>query len=122
DVTVAGTAAPRPRRRRGLGLDPSRAAARADWTAPDKEERPHGAEGAWYRRQSPPLQPPNGPLGSVGELGLLRGAEPAAVERLRPFVTVAGEAGGHPDTAALPGLEAGPRRPGEGAGHRPRPP
>ena len=106
DLNAPGIAATLPRLLRRLGLDPALADALADWTDADDEERPHGAERAWYRRQSPPLQPPNGPLGSVGELGLLRGAQPATVERLRPFVTVAGEAGVNPNTASREVLEA----------------
>ena len=50
--------------------------------------------------------PPNGPLGSIGELGLLRGADARTVERLRPFVTVSGEPRLNPNTAPPEVLEA----------------
>src|SRR5262249_44499713 len=118
DLNAPGIAVNLPRVLRRLGRDPSLADALADGTAPDDEERPQGAGRAWYRRQSPPLQPPNGPLGSVGELGLLRGAQPTAVERLRPFVTVAGEAGGTPATPRRAGRGGGGGAPGDGAGAR----
>jgi general secretion pathway protein K len=91
---------------RRLGLDPDLGDALADWTDRDDIERPHGAERDWYRRHSPPLVPPNGPLGSVGELAFLRGADTRTVERLRPFVTVAGEPRLNPNTAPPEVLEA----------------
>lgn len=84
---------------RALGLDPDLADALADWTDRDDAERPHGAERDWYRRRDPPLVPSNGPLASLGELALLRGGDARALERLRPFVTVAGEPRLNPNTA-----------------------
>ena len=91
---------------RRLGLDPDLADALADWTDRDDVERPHGAERDWYRRRVPALVPPNGPLGSVSELAFLRAADARAVERLRPFVTVAGEPRLNPNTAPPELLEA----------------
>jgi general secretion pathway protein K len=106
DLNAPGSADALGRLLRRLGLDPSLADAVADWTDPDDEPRPHGAERAWYKRQQPSLEPPNAPLGSVGELALVRGVEPGAVERLRPFVTVAGEARINPNTASPEVLDA----------------
>jgi general secretion pathway protein K len=91
---------------RRLGLDPDLADALADWTDRDDIERPHGAERDWYRRRVPALVPPNGPLGSIGELAFLRGADARALERVRPFVTVAGEPRLNPNTAPPEVLEA----------------
>jgi general secretion pathway protein K len=91
---------------RRLGLDPNLADALADWTDRDDVERPHGAERDWYRRRVPALVPPNGPLGSIGELAFLRGADVRTVERLRPFVTVAGEPRLNPNTAPPEVLQA----------------
>jgi general secretion pathway protein K len=79
-----------------LHLDRGLADAILDWTDPDDRPRPYGAERAAYRDTA---GPPNGPLRSVGELGLVRGVDAAALARLRPFVTVAGEAGVNPNTA-----------------------
>ena len=83
-----------------LGLDPGLADALADWTDADDTPRPHGAERDWYLAQAPPLVPRNAPFASVGELALVRGIDAAALARLRPFVTVAGEHAVNPNTAS----------------------
>ena len=73
-----------------LGLDPGLADAIADWTDPDRMPRPGGAERDYYLGLRAPYLPADGPLGSVGELTLVRGVERAMLARLRPFVTTAG--------------------------------
>ncbi len=83
-----------------LGLDPGLADALADWTDPDDRPRPYGAERDWYRARPGALLPRNGPVRTVGELAGVRGFEPTVVERLRPFVTTAGEPAVNPNTAA----------------------
>jgi general secretion pathway protein K len=85
---------------RALDLEAGLADALADWIDRDDAERPHGAERDWYRRRSPPLVPPNGPLVSLSELAGLRGGDARTLERLRPFVTVAGEPRVNPNTAS----------------------
>lgn len=85
-----------PRLLDALSLDRALADAIADWTDADDRPRPSGAERAAYR--AGPL-PPNGPLASVGELALVRGIDARTLARLRPYVTVAGEAGVNPNTA-----------------------
>jgi len=82
-----------------LGLDPLLADTILDWTDADDEARPHGAERRWYVAQRPAREPANRPLRSVGELLLVRGIDAATLERLRPFVTTAGEDGVNPNTA-----------------------
>lgn len=82
-----------------LGLDPRLADAIADWTDPDHTPRPGGAERDHYLALPTPYLPADGPLGSVGELALVRGVERVALARLRPFVTTAGEAAVNPNTA-----------------------
>ena len=82
-----------------VGLDPLLADAILDWTDADDETRPHGAERRWYAAQRPAREPANRPLRSVGDLLLVRGIDAAALERLRPFVTTAGEDGLNPNTA-----------------------
>lgn len=57
-----------------------------DWRDDDEEVRLNGAENDYYARSD--VLPRNGPLLSVGELGRIRGFDPALVERLRPDVTV----------------------------------
>jgi len=106
DLNAPGVEVPLGRLLRRLGLDQGVADALADWTDRDDVERPHGAERDWYRRHVPPLVPANAPLGSVGELAFLRGADARTVERLRPFVTVSGEPRLNPNTATPEVLEA----------------
>ncbi len=82
-----------------LGLDARLTDALADWTDTDDAPRAAGAERDWYLGLSPPYLPRNGALRTVGELELVRGFDRAVVERLRPFVTVAGERAVNPNTA-----------------------
>ena len=83
-----------------LGLDPLLADGILDWIDADDVARPHGAERRWYAGLTPARAPANRPLRTVGELLLVRGIDRATLERLRPFVTVAGEDGVNPNTAA----------------------
>jgi type II secretory pathway component PulK len=83
-----------------LGLDPGFGDVLADWTDADDVPRPRGAERAWYLAASPPLVPPNAPLGSLAELSHLRGVGAEALARLAPFVATAGERAVNPNTAA----------------------
>jgi general secretion pathway protein K len=58
-----------------------------DWVdTDDTTSDPGGAEDAWYLAQVPPGLAANGPARRVGELLLVRGLNPAAMARLRPFV------------------------------------
>ena len=83
-----------------LGLDTRLADAIADWTDADDVARPHGAERAWYLARTPQYVAANAPLRTVGELRLVRGMDAAALARLRPHVTVAGERAVNPNTAS----------------------
>jgi general secretion pathway protein K len=83
-----------------LGLDTRLADAIADWTDADDVARPHGAERAWYLARTPQYVAANAPLRTVGELRLVRGIDAAALARLRPHVTVAGERAVNPNTAS----------------------
>jgi general secretion pathway protein K len=98
DANLASDALPRLLAR--LRLDPFLADAILDWTDADDETRPHGAERRWYAARAPARAPANRPLASVGELLLVRGMDPDLLERLRPFLTVAGEDGVNPNTAS----------------------
>jgi general secretion pathway protein K len=83
-----------------LGLDPALADAIADWVDADDTPRARGAERDWYLSLDPPYVPRNAPPPTVGELALVRGASSAALARLAPYVTVAGERGVNPNTAS----------------------
>lgn len=96
DVNAPELADALPRLLAGLGLDPFLADAIADWTDADDVPRAHGAERSAYRD----TVPRNGAVATVGELGLVRGVDAHALERLRPYVTVAGEHAVNPNTAS----------------------
>src|SRR5688572_19141513 len=73
----------------GLGIgERARIAADSllDWTDDDEEPRPSGAENEYYRPRG--IRPRNGPLESIDELALVRGFDPATVDRMRSYVTV----------------------------------
>lgn len=89
-----------------LELDAHLADGVADWQDDDDDPRPWGAERRWYAARHPPLVPADGPLQSVGELGAIRGFDPAALARVRPFVTVTETSGINPNTASTTVLEA----------------
>lgn len=82
-----------------IGLDPHLADTLADWTDADDLARPGGAERDWYLGRPVPVLPRNAPARTVGELALVRGFDRATVDRLRPFVTTAGEPAVNPNTA-----------------------
>jgi general secretion pathway protein K len=84
----------------GLGLEPRLIDALADWTDADDEPHRLGAEREWYARLREPLLPANAPLTSVSHLRFVRGFDAAAVARLAPFVSVAGQGGVNPNTAS----------------------
>jgi general secretion pathway protein K len=88
-----------PRLLAALDLEPRLADTLADWIDADDVPRSAGAERDWSLVLSPPLVPANRPLRTVGELGLVRGFARPVLQRLEPFVTVAGEHGVNPATA-----------------------
>lgn len=70
-----------------LGLSPDLADALADWLDADTEPNgPAGAEDAYYQERPAPYLAGNRPLADVAELLLVRGYEPAVVEKLTPHV------------------------------------
>lgn len=61
-----------------------------DWIDLNQETSPRGAENSWYQGLASPLASKDGPLDTVDELRLVKGFTPEIVQRLAPFVTVAG--------------------------------
>jgi len=81
------------------GLDPAVADAIADWVDADDVPRPRGAERDAYGR-GPGCGPRNAPFASLDEVARVRGIDAAALARLAPFVTTAGEHVVNPNTAS----------------------
>jgi general secretion pathway protein K len=71
-----------------LNLPDDLADALADWIDADGDTRnPGGAEDTYYLSLPNPYRAANRPLTEIGELVLVKGYDPATIERLRPFVT-----------------------------------
>lgn len=77
-----------------LELSPDLCETLADWRDTNDELHSYGAETSYYRQLKPPYAAKNGRLDSVEELGLIKGFNAQTVEKLRPFVTVYGNAVG----------------------------
>lgn len=75
-----------------LELPPELADSLADWLDADDTPRANGAESGWYLSQRQPLRHRNGYLQTLDELADIKGFAGTPLERLRPFVTVYGEA------------------------------
>lgn len=71
-----------------LGLPRELADSLTDWMDDDEQVRPGGAESAQYLVSAPPRRASNRPLGSVGELALVRGFDKRAIDALKPYVAV----------------------------------
>ena len=71
-----------------------------DWTDDDDDVRPNGAEFGYYASRH--IHAPNGAPQSFEELALIRGFDPALVERLRAVATLHFGAGGFNAAHASP--------------------
>ena len=71
-----------------------------DWIDSGDDTSPRGAENPWYQGLASPLACKNGPLDTVDELLLVKGFTSEIVQRLTPFVTVAGVANLNVNTAS----------------------
>ncbi len=75
-----------------LEVNPQIIAAIIDWLDPDSVETPDGgAEADYYMRLTPPYEPRNGPMPSIGDLRMVRGVDTPTFMLLRQFLTVAYE-------------------------------
>jgi general secretion pathway protein K len=70
-----------------LGVPATTLAAMADWVDTDDVVQEGGAEDAWYSSEADGSLAANAPATRFEELALVRGMTPAAMMRLRPFVT-----------------------------------
>ena len=61
-----------------------------DWVDRNQSTSPRGAETSWYQGLASPLASKDGPLDTVDELRLVKGYTPEIVQKLTPYVTVAG--------------------------------
>lgn len=61
-----------------------------DWIDRNQATSARGAENSWYQGLASPLASKDAPLDTVDELLLVKGFTPEIVEKLTPYVTVAG--------------------------------
>lgn len=73
---------------RKLTLDPKLLDAVADWIGSNQVARTAGAKSPYYQAQNPPYVAKGAPMDTYEELRLVKGFDNAAVEKLRPYLTV----------------------------------
>ena len=71
-----------------VGVDPERLDPLVDWLDADDFPEPRGAEKGYYLSLTPPYEPRNGLLLTLGELARVEGFTPRTLERLRTVVSV----------------------------------
>ena len=59
----------------------------ADWLDPDSVESPGGAEADYYLRLTPPYEPRNGPMPTIGDVRMLKGMDDGTFMTLSRFLT-----------------------------------
>ncbi|MGH7905071.1 MAG: type II secretion system minor pseudopilin GspK [Candidatus Binataceae bacterium] len=62
-----------------------------DWLDPDSVDSPGGAEADYYLRLTPPYQPRNGPIPTIGDLRMVRGVNTPVFMKLAQYLTAAPE-------------------------------
>ncbi len=83
-----------------LEINPQIIPAIIDWLDPDSVESPGGgAEADYYLRLTPPYEPRNGQMPTIGDLRMVRGVDTPTFVQLRQFLTVAPELGVNANTA-----------------------
>jgi general secretion pathway protein K len=73
---------------KALDLDPALVESLRDWMDADSDISPGGAEDIDYLALKQPYRAANQPLTTLDELRLVKGFSPAAIEKLRPYVSV----------------------------------
>lgn len=71
-----------------LQVNPDLVDALIDWTDPDDNPRPAGAESLHYQSQKPAYRAANEKLQSLADLRLIKGFTPELIDRLSRYVTV----------------------------------
>jgi general secretion pathway protein K len=71
-----------------------------DWLDPDSVDSPGGAEADYYLRLTPPYEPRNGPMPTIGDLRALKGVDDATFMHLAQYLTTAPEARVNANTAS----------------------
>ena len=86
----------------GLDIDDPEALSDAliDWIDSGDVTSPRGAENSWYQGLTPPMACKNALLDTVDELLLVKGFTPEIVEKLTPYITVAGVSNLNVNTAS----------------------
>jgi general secretion pathway protein K len=74
-----------------IGVSPAIIPAIVDWLDPDSIESAGGAESDYYLRLTPPYEPRNGPMPTIGDLRMIRGVDDATFFRLQQFLTASPE-------------------------------
>ncbi len=70
-----------------LGLSPALVPILIDWLDPDSIESDGGAEANYYLQLTPPYEPRNGPMPTLGDLRMLKDVDDLTFLRLRPYLT-----------------------------------
>jgi general secretion pathway protein K len=87
-----------------LGLSPASVPVLLDWLDPDSIDSDGGAEADYYLRLTPPYEPRNGPMPTIGDLRMVKGMDDATFMRLSQYLTTMQEGQGlcciNPNTAA----------------------
>jgi len=70
-----------------------------DWLDPDSVDSPGGAEADYYLRLTPPYEPRNGPMPTIGDLRMLKGMDDATFLKLSGYLTTMPEPAVNANTA-----------------------
>jgi general secretion pathway protein K len=70
-----------------IGLSPALVPVLIDWLDPDSIESDGGAESDYYLRLTPPYEPRNAPMPTIGDLRMLKGMDDAIFIRLSRYLT-----------------------------------
>lgn len=82
-----------------IGVSPDLIPVIVDWLDPYSVESPGGAEADYYLLLTPPYQPRNGPMPTIGDVRMLKGMDDATFMRLSSFLTTMPEVRVNANTA-----------------------